>query len=558
VLKKVSIFLLVIFSASVVLAGSTDKIVKKVENMIKEGNLQGAEGLIDSCLEVTPDDFKLLRAKAKILFLQENYKSALDYYEKALIGKSKDPDALYGAGICALKLDLAQKALEYFERGIKTKKRKGDFYYGLGLAQMELGSLVEADLTMRKAIKEDKNNPLFHRALGDINFKKDVWSIAISEYRTSLELDSTQADLYYKLAKANFFSRNFTESVKEYKIYLKKYPIDTTAWEELAKICEASNKPSEASFCYQKLTELKPEDGDTWFTYGKNEFNLFNYEVASEALEKAVSLGAHVAESYKMLAKIYQFRKEYFKADSAYSRFEQELGPPEEPQYWLDKGKVMLKIGEKDASFFSRAVESFDTALKLDSTNSVTWEYAGLARYYKKDYKSAIPFFKKKIELGGPNVNALRNLAYCYLKTEKYDLAASTLEQAIVLKPEDVIMRQTIGKIYSFIGNCEKAIEHYKVALKDTTCSLSNIDKCKILGDVCFCYNVMRDCGNAITYGERAIKCDPKNIDYLYNLATAYHLCNKIKLANTYYKKVLEIDPKHKGAREGAARTEVR
>lgn len=556
-LKKVSIFLLVIFSVSVVLASLTDKIVKKAENMIKEGNLKGAESLIDSCLEVTPDEFKLLRAKAEISFLQEDYNSALDYYEKTLMRKSKDPDALYGAGSSALKLGQAQKALEYFERGVKTKKREGDFYYGLGLAQMELGSLAEADLTMRKAIKKDKDNPKYHRALGDINFKKNVWSIAISEFRTSLELDSTQTDLYYKLARANFFSRNFSESVKDYKIYLKKFSTDVTAWEELAKIYEASNKPSEASFCYQKLTELKPDDGDFWFIYGKIEFNLYNYEIASEALEKAVYLGPHVAESYKMLAKIYQLRKEYFKADSAYSRFEQELGPPEEPEYWLDKGKVMIKIGEKDASFFDRAVESFDTALRLDSTNSVTWEYAGLARYYKKDYRSAIPFFKKKIGIGGPSVNALRNLAYCYLKTEKYNLAASTLEEAIALKPDDAIMRQTIGKIYSFNGNCEKAIEHYKAAIKDTTGSLSNAEKCKILGDICFCYNVMRDCNNSITYGEQAIKCDPKNIDYLYNLATAYHLCNKIKSANTYYKKVLEIDPKHKGAREGAARTEV-
>lgn len=556
--KKVVIFILVIFSVSLVLAGPADKIAKKAKKMLEEGDISGAESLIDSGLVTMPGEFKLLRAKGEILFLGKDYNSALDYYEKALMEKSKDPDALYGAGFSALKSGQAQKALEYFERGVNTKKRKGDFHYGLGLAQMELGSLAEADLTMRKAIKKDEDNPRLHRALADINFKKNVWSIAISEYKKSLDLDSTQTDIYYQLARADFYSRNFSESVKNYKIYLKEFPADTTAWEELAKIYEASNKPSEAAFCYQKLIGLKPDDGDTWFIFGEIEFNLHNYELASEALEKAVSLGSHEAESYKMLAKIYQFRKEYFKADSAYTRFEQELGPPDEPRYWLDKGKVMIKIGEKDASFFDRAMESFDMAVKLDSTNSIAWEYAGLARYYKKEYKAAIPFFKKKIELGGPGVNALRNLAFCYLKTEKYQLAASTLEEAIVLKPDDAIMRQMVGKIYSFNGNCEKAIEHYKVALKDTTEALSKTEKCKIRGDICFCYNVMRDCNSAIFYGEQAIKCDPQNIDYLYNLATAYHLCNKIKLANTHYKKVLEIDPKHKGAQEGAARTEVR
>lgn len=558
VLKKVTIFILAILSVSGALASPADKIVKMANNILEKGDLRGAEALIDSGLVTMPDEFKLLRVKGEILLLRKDYNAALDYFEKALIKKSKDPEALYGAGFSALKSGQVQKALEYFEQGVDTKKRKGDFHYGLGLVQMELGSLAEADLSMRKAIKEDKDNPIFHRALADINFKKQVWSIAISEYKKSLDLDPTQKDLYYHLAKADFYSRDFSEAVKNYKIYLKEFAADTTAWKELAKIYEASNKPSEAAFCYQKLIELTPDDGDVWFTFGEIEFNLNNYELASEALEKAVSFGSHVAESYKMLAKIYQLRKEYFKADSAYARFEQELGPPEDPGYWLDKGKVMIKIGEKDASFFDRAIESLDMAVKLDSTNSIAWEYAGLARYYKQDYKAAIPFFQKRIELGEPSVNALRNKAFCQLKTEKYEQAASTLEEAIVLKPDDAIMRQMIGKIYSFNGNCEKAIEHYKVALNDNTGSLSKTEKCKISGDICFCYNVMRDCNNAITYGEQAIECDPQNIDYLYNLATAYHLCNKIKLANTHYKKVLEIDPEHKGAQEGAARTEVR
>jgi len=558
VVRKAIIFITVILVASVVFAASSNKIVKEAKNLIETGDLIAAENLVDSALVESPDDYKLLRTMGNILLQKEEYSQALEYFEKAILHKSKDHESLFGAGKAALEMNESQKALDYFERGLKTKKNKEEFLYGKALALKQLGDLAKADEAIRKAISKDKKNDLYHKVLGDVNFEKQVWSIAIMEYEEALELDSTNTDLYYKLARAQFFSMNFNEAVNYYRKYLKIAPADTTAWQELGIIYEKSNNSSEAIFCYNKLTELIPDDGDNWFKLGDLQYKLRAHEDAGVSLEKAVELGSHVAEAYKHLAKIYQLRKEYFKADSAYTRFEQELGAPDDPEYWFDKGKVMLKIGQKDASFFERAVLAFDKAIELDTANATYWEHSGLALYYKKDYASAIPYFIKRIELNGENVNSLRNLAFCFLKTEKYEQAAAYLEKAIALKPEDAVMRQMIGKIYVFLQKEADAIRHYKIALKDTTGALSTADICKIYGDVGYCYVVLREPQKAIPQLEKAIKCDAKNIDYLYNLASSYHLDNQMELANEYYKKVLDINPNHKGAKEGALRTTTR
>jgi len=562
VLKKALIIITIFLTASIVFAQSSSKIAKDVDQLIKDGNLTAAEAMVDSALINAPEDYKLLRAKGKILFEKEDFPQALEYFENTLLQKKKDHEALYGAGMSALKTNQSQKALDYFERGIKTKKLKNEFLYGKAIALMNLGELSEADVVIRKAIKNDKENPTYQRAWGDINYAKEVWTFAITAYKNTLELDSSQTDLLYKLAKANLYSRNVNEAANYYKEYIKIHDADTTAWRELELIYEKSNNPSEAVFCCNKLTDLKPNDGDNWYKLGDLQFSLHNYEEAGIALEKAVELGANVAESYKRLAKIYQLRKEYFKADSAYTRFENELGAPDDPVYWFNKGKVMIKVGQKDAAFFDKASKAFDKAIELDSTEASYWEYSGLARYYKQDYASAIPFFQKRIELGSESVNSLRNLAFCFLKTEKYKLAASTLEEAIALKPEDAVMRQMIGKIYVFLHGQSgdtlytlKAIKHYKVALTDTTGSLKPTEKCKVRGDLGYCYVVLRESKKAISMLETAIKCDPKNIDYLYNLASSYHLDNQFDLANKYYKEVLKIDPNHMGAKEGKART---
>ncbi|MCP4581715.1 MAG: tetratricopeptide repeat protein [candidate division Zixibacteria bacterium] len=564
-IKKTTIMILLVFSAGIVFGASSSKLVKDVVKMLEAGNIAQAESVIDSALAVSPEDHRLLIAKGNILDIKEDYTGALNYFEQALVQKSKDSDALYGAGMAALKTDQAEKALEYFERGIDRGKRKGDFLYGKALAQKELGLLADADATIRKAISKDKENVTLIRALGDINYAKEVWSIALTQYNKVLEKDPSQTDLFYKIARANFYSKQFTESVKYYKEYLKLHESDIEAWHELATICTHANLPAEAIYCFTKLTELKPENGNNWYTLGDLQFGIRDYEASGVSLEKTLEFSAAigdslVAESYKKLAKIYNVNKKYFKADSAYTRFEQALGAPEDPVYWFEKGKVMIKIGQKDVAFFDRAIESFGKAIELDSTDAYHWEYAALSRYYKQDYSGAIPFFLNRIEIGGENVNSLRNLAFCYIKTEKYELAASTLEKAIVLKPEDAIMRQMIGRIYGFLGSGteEKAnkhlpnsIKHYKVALKDTTGALSSADICKMKGNIGMYYVTLRDPKNAQTYLLKAVKCSPKDIDYLYNLAMAYFLDNDCDNTLEYSGQVRDLtEDEHKPARE--------
>lgn len=565
VLKKTTLILLIILGVQIALAAPVDELVKRVKGDIDRGNYATALAPVDSALAVTPSEFKLIRIKADVFFAQNNSDSALKYYEMALTQKPKDPDALYGAGISAINLNQTSKALDFFTRGTKSGKRKAEFLYGLGLAQMQSGSLSEADVTMRKAIKADPKNPKYHEGWADVNFKKEVWTFAITGYQDAIKLDSTNGQLYNKLAKAQFQSRMFNEAIANFKTFLKFVPNDTTAWFDVGRIFDASKNYAEAAFCFEKLTELRPNNGEYWFDLGQSEYNLKEYDKCGEALEKAVAFNFKVAESYKMLAKVYQLRKEYYKADSAYTRFETVLGPPAEVDYWIDKGRVMINIGRTDPAFLDRAIEAFDRAIALDSVNTAAIEYAGLVRYYKEDYAGAIPFFEKKVTLDGADVsvNTLRNLAFCYLKVENYSKATSTLEEALKLKPEDAAMHQMLGNIYKFRGNQEngllpKAIDNLKAALKDTTGTIQNGEKCKIKADIGYCYVVMGDCNNAIPYLEQAVSCMPRDENANLNMARAYHLCSRLKDANVYYKKTLEINPKNKDAKEGDLKTRVR
>jgi tetratricopeptide (TPR) repeat protein len=560
-LKESLMALVVLLSLiSVAVAGPADDAYDQAKSLREKGDLQEAVKVAVTALAAEPEHFKLNGLAGDLYFDLAQYQEALGFYQKALEKKKKDAESLFGAGMSAYRIGNYEQALEFFDRGIETGKKKGEFLYGLGLTQMEMGNYAEADLNLRKAIDKDKKNASYHLALGEVNYRNSVFSIAIMEFIKAVEIDSTLdrtiEDLHYKMAKAYIQMRNVEKAITEYRRDLDLHPADTTAWLELARICQLSDKHSEAAFCYDKYLHIVPGNGEIWFELGKiYHLRLRNDQKAAESFEKAVSLGSHEAESYGFLATIYADGKEYEKSIDAYNRYEAAFGPPDSTLYWFEKGKVQIKLGTRNTPYFDSALVSFQKATRIDSTFSAAYEYAGLSMYYKRDYAGAVPFLREKIELDSTSVNAYRNLAFCYLKLESYNDAALSFERALSLKPEDTMMRSMLGKVYTFTENYSKSIFHFEYLLNDLGGDLTDSLKCVIYPDLGLSYLKLLRCGEATPILLKAEKCNPREISILFNIASSYQTCNMMKEANTYYRKVLEIDPGNADARKGEMQT---
>lgn len=559
---SLAVLITIMVFAAIAFAGPADDAYDQAKSLMEKGEFEEAASLAVSGLATEPDHFKLNRLAGDIYFKLGQYQDALGFYDSALDKKSKDPDALLGAGMSSYEFADFEKARGYFERGVDTGKKKGEFLYGLGIAQMELGNYTEADLNMRKAIEKDKDNAKYHLALAEINFRNKVYSISIMEYDKAVELDSTLEssvyDLHYKKAQAQLQMRNVVKAIEEYRKHLDLHSRDTTAWLDMANICNLSDKYSEAAFCYQKYLEIISDNGEIWFKLGVlYHTKLRNNEKALAAFEEAVELKSHEAEAFGYLAKIYADIEEYEKAIDAYNRYEATFGPPDSVLYWFDRGKVENKLGVKNTPYFDSALVSFQKAIELDSNFSAAYEYAGLSEYYKRNYSAAVPYFMKKIEMDSTSVNSYRNLAFCYLKLESYNKAAAAFEKALALKPDDVQMRSMLGKIYTFNKNYENSVRQYEMLLNDYSELLDDSLRCVIYPDLGLSYLSLMKCRDAIPILLRAEKCRPNDTSILFNIASAYHTCNMIDDAHRYYGKVLDLDPGNQDARKGFMQTQI-
>jgi tetratricopeptide (TPR) repeat protein len=552
---------ILVFVATAV-AGPADDAYDQAKSLMENGELDEAAGRAVSGLATEPDHFKLNRLAGDIYFRLEKYQDALGFYERALEKKKKDADALFGAGMSAYRMGEFEQAKGYFERGVDTGKKKGEFLYGLGITQMEMGNYTEADLNMRKAIDKDEDNATYHLALARINFRNKVYSIAVTEFDKAVELDSSLEssvyDLHYKKAQAQLQMRNVVKAIEEYRKHLDLHSSDTTAWLDMANICNLSEKFSEAAFCYEKYLEIVPENGEIWFNLGVlYHTKLRNDEKALAAFEKAVELKSHEAEAFGYLANIYADLEEYEKAIDAYDRYEATFGAPDSVLYWFERGKVEIKLGVKDVPYFDSALVSFKKAIDLDSTFSAAYEYAGLSEYYMKDYSAAVPYFKKKIKMDSTSVNSYRNMAFCYLKLESYDRAAAAFEEALALKPDDVQMRSMLGKIYTFNQKYENSVKQYEILLNNYAELLDDSLRCVIYPDLGLSYLSLMKCRDAIPVLLKAEKCRPRDTSILFNIGSAYFTCNMINEAHEYFGKVLDLDPNNKEARKRYMQTQI-
>lgn len=550
----------IIVMVSIAVAGPADDALDKAQAFFDKGDFQNAAAAAAEGLAADPEHFKLLRISGQIQLELGQYRQALEFFEKALNQKSKDIETLFGAGMAALKTGEYKKAEEYFGRGL-SRKRQARFYYGLGMAETELENYSEADLNLRKAIDKEETIAEYHLALGEENYRNKVYSIAINEFNKAVELDSTLEqtvpDLYYKIGESYLNLQDVLNAIKYYKRGLELFPDDIVAWKKLARICEVANKPADAVYCIENVVRIAPEDGEWWFKLAGNYLNIKNREKATESYEKAIGLDYNVAESFGQLALLYADLDQYEKAWDAYTRYEATFGPPDSTLYWYEKGKVGIKLGSKNMAFFDSALYAFKKAIELDSTFSSSYEYAGLAYYFKRQYSNAIPYFTKKIELDSTSVNSLRNLAFCLLKEERYVEAAAMLEKALVVKAEDIQMRTMLGKIYSFNKKYDEAVRHFEILLNDYSETLNDSIRCVIYPDLGLSYLSDGKCTKATPVLLKAEQCNPNDISVLLNIATSYHTCNLIKEANTYYKKVLRIDPNNKDAIRGNLETTI-
>lgn len=169
---------------------------------------------------------------------------------------------------------------------------------------------------------------------------------------------------------------------------------------------------------FLKAEKLNPKDPILYYDFGLFYYERKELDKAVEAYKKAIKLKPDFASAINNLGVVYMEKEEWDKAI-----------------------KTLLPITES----YVYATPHYPCFL------------VGQAYYHKQNYKKAVEYFKKAIELQPDYVFAYHWLGRTYITLKMPKEAVSALEQAVKKTPGVAVFHLDLGRAYQMAGKYKKA-----------------------------------------------------------------------------------------------------
>jgi len=187
---------------------------------------------------------------------------------------------------------------------------------------------------------------------------------------------------------------------------------------------------------------------------------------------------------------------------------------------------------------WSNAQKYLDKVVKLNPSQASA--YALLAKAYAdaRDYNTAVATYKKVIELDPSRAELYFEIGNIYLKTQKFEEAILSFQQAIKLNI-------TKKEAYLYIGNAYEQQKNFAMAAISYERFLLLLPESP--GPAQFrlglCYNELGQFDKGILALEDAVKSQPLEQPFHYQLALTYQKAKQYDKAEAVFKKLIQLSP---------------
>lgn len=127
----------------------------------------------------------------------------------------------------------------------------------------------------------------------------------------------------------------------------------------------------------------------------------------------------------------------------------------------LNKATNLMLKGE-----YKEAIEFLKKAIELNPELSEAYYNLGISYERLGKHKDAIEVLEKSIELSPDDPNAYYALGYAYYQKKKYQKAIDAFEHTVSLQPNNAFAFKKLGSSYLKVGKKDKAHEQQKILEK--------------------------------------------------------------------------------------------
>jgi tetratricopeptide (TPR) repeat protein len=185
--------------------------------------------------------------------------------------------------------------------------------------------------------------------------------------------------------------------------------------------------------------------------------------------------------------------------------------------------------------------EKYDESLKIyarfydrDSSNYVILDKIGFANLKKGMNARAIYLFNRSLELNKKNINAIKNLAYLYTVTLKWETALQLLTKGIEIDPSEMDLYARRATINYSLNYTKRALDDYLKILSSGDSSVLFLKR----AGIGYANNLQPE--EAVKYLLLAYAKDPNDMEVSAFLARSYYKLKDYSNSVFYYKHIIE------------------
>lgn len=478
--------------------------------------LVGAASLLSLFDRPSKTDYQLAKGRSQLF--TENYLAALQTLRDIPDSGKRGPETHSYLGAAYLKLHLYKAAINEFEQAIKDRPKESDPWIGLASSYIELGDA----------------------------------SKAADEARRATEIEKRSAEAWIALGRAEWQEQNFDQAEKA-ALKARELERDNPAVSDLLMhIYFDGNQPDKFKTELDRNPKVsRPvQDLAVRFFLAQGQFlRAYEYRIHAdrENLERAI-LEAQLAlkrdpsktdvipELVKDLVKVGRYQDAIHAADGKSG-----VGPMD-----LDLGKAYWMTGQTDQAVasFQRASAgllhklSAEVALAAITGDVKHWENAYRAEKMEQDY-----FILARLEELLPKADHLvLSFIFRYAgiyEPALYTKAAEEAEKVLEGDPRNYDALMTLGTSDQRLGRIPDAT-HYVELARDLY-PRSGEPMSRLAG---LALSVSKPNTQTVTQlMEAAVKLEPNNASYLYNLGWMYDRIGETAKATDLYRRAIKASP---------------
>lgn len=404
-------------------------------------------------LKIAPDDPHTLLMLGSLYARQHNYSQAIKVLEKLV---DLDPDSFMAYTYLA-KL---YHELRFFEKSFSAYEKALDLRWSNQLAFELAGFYIsrkridDGENVYLRILENDPANETAMEQLARLYLRQKKIDESLAQLMALRDIRVDHQALDMTIGRILLDQGKEEEAIKHFKLMLEDDDCPDEVYSLLALAYYDSGRKDEA---LKALKRISP-DSEIFTNSVALQVRMMEDDPAAAKkllLEMINNETTRRADFYFILAALYRHDNELDKADNIFKQACRDF--PDEPEVLFEYGLFLDRIGDIDG-----ALTRMEKVLELSPDDPSALNYVGYTWADKGiNLDKALDYVSRAVMLKPDDGYIRDSLGWVYYKMKKYGKAVEELKEAVARQGDDPTINEHLGDAYVGLGDMKKALEVY-------------------------------------------------------------------------------------------------